>query len=124
MSVPEENVVFTEHRNLEYFNTTKLLNRRQAHWAEILNQFKLKIVYHPGGKNVKAHAVSRRVDPELEVEREKQDLRIRMFKPEQFELRENEEALLTRHVMAVKASQVVEPSWWKVILEAGLLDQL
>jgi len=43
------------------------------------------------------------VDPELEGEGEKQDLMIRMVKPGQFQLGENEEALITRHVMAVKA---------------------
>jgi hypothetical protein len=26
--------VFTDHQNLEYFTTTKLLNRRQACWAQ------------------------------------------------------------------------------------------
>jgi len=46
-----------------------------------------------------------------------------MSKPWQFQLGENEEALLTCHVMAVKASQVEESSWSKEILEAGLLDQ-
>jgi len=46
-----------------------------------------------------------------------------MFKPAQFHLGENEEALLTRHVIAVKASQVEESSRSKENLEAGLLDQ-
>jgi len=123
MGAPEQIVVFTDHNNLEYFNTTKVQNRTQAHWAEILSQFKFKIVYRPGEKNGKADALSRRVDPELEGEREKQDLTIWMFKPGQFQLGENEEALLTRHVMAVKASQVEESSWSKEILEAGLMDQ-
>jgi len=81
------------------------------------------IVYRPGEKNGKADTLSRRVDPELEGEGEKQDLTIRMFKPGQFQLSENKKALLTRHVMAVKASQVEESSWSKKILEAGLLDQ-
>jgi len=44
MGAPEEIVVFTDHNYLEYFNTTKLLNRRQARWAEILSQFNFKIV--------------------------------------------------------------------------------
>jgi len=123
MGTPEEIVVFTDHKNLEYFNTTKLLNRRKAYWAEILSQFNFKIVYHPGEKNGKADALSRRVDPELEGEWEKQDQTIRMFKLRQVQLGENEEALLTHHVMAVKASQVWEYSWSKEILEAELLDQ-
>jgi len=37
MGAPEEIVVFTDHKSLEYFNTTKLPNRRQARWAEILS---------------------------------------------------------------------------------------
>jgi len=30
MGAPEQIVVYMDHKNLEYFNTTKLLNRRQA----------------------------------------------------------------------------------------------
>jgi len=63
------------------------------------------------------------VDPEHAGEGEKQDLTICRFKLGQFQLGENEEGLLTRQVMAVKASQVEESSWSKEILEAGLLDQ-
>jgi len=48
---------------------------------------------------------------------------IRIFKAGQFLLGENEEALLTHHVMAVKALQVAESSWSKEILETRLLDQ-
>jgi len=81
------------------------------------------IVYRPGEKNSRADPQSRRVDPELAGEEEKQDLTIRIFKSGQFQFGENEEALLTRHVTAVKASQVEESSWLKESLEAGLLDQ-
>ncbi|KAG0160695.1 hypothetical protein PDIDSM_8225 [Penicillium digitatum] len=41
--------VITDHRNLEYFTTTKLLNRRQARWSEFLSRFNFKITpayYH------------------------------------------------------------------------------
>jgi len=123
MGAPKEIVVFTDHKILEYFNSTKLLNRRQARWSEILSQFNFKIVYRPGEKNGKLDALSRRVEYELEGEGEKQDLTIRMFKPWQFQHGQNEEALLTRHVMAVKASQVEESRSSKGILEAGLLNQ-
>jgi len=110
MGAPEEIVVFTDHKNLQYFNNTKLLNWIQARWVEILSQFNFKIVYRPGEKNGKADALSRRVDPKPEGEGQKEGLTILMFKPGQFQLGENEEALLTRHVMAVKASQVEESS--------------
>jgi len=123
MGAPEENVVFTDYKNLEYFNTTTLLNWRQASWVEILSQFNFNIAYCPGERNGKADALSRRVDPKLEGEGERQDLMIRMFKARQFQLGGNEEALITCHVMAVKASQVKESSWSKEILAVGLLDQ-
>jgi hypothetical protein len=40
--------VLSDHKNLEYFMLTKLLNRRQTCWAEYLPHFNFKIVYHPG----------------------------------------------------------------------------
>ena len=73
-------VVYTDHRNLEYFHTTKTLNRRQARWAEILSEFNFVITYRPGEKNGKADALSRRTDPALE---RGSDTPISMFKPGQ-----------------------------------------
>jgi len=37
--------LITDHKNLEYFMTKKLLNRRQARWSEFLTRFDYKIVY-------------------------------------------------------------------------------
>src|SRR3984957_18255289 len=39
--------VVTDHKNLEYFSTTKLLTRRQARWSEFLSQFNLVIRFRP-----------------------------------------------------------------------------
>jgi hypothetical protein len=39
--------VLSDHKNLEYFMSTKLLNRRQTHWAEYLSHFNFKIIYCP-----------------------------------------------------------------------------
>ena len=113
-------MVYTDHKNLEYFNTTKLHNRRQARWAEIISEFNFKIIYRPGERNSKADALSRRVDPELEGEGEKQDLTIHIFKPGELDLGIGEETLVMRQIMAVKASQMEESKWSKEILEAGL----
>ena len=52
--------VFTDHKNLEYFATSKVLNRRQARWAERLSPFDFKIIYRKGDQNGKADALSRR----------------------------------------------------------------
>jgi len=51
--------VLTDHNNLEYFTTTKLLNRRQARWAQFLSQFDLKIVYRPGKAGAKPDSLTR-----------------------------------------------------------------
>ena len=40
--------VVMDHKNLEYFSTTKLLTHRQVCWLEFLCQFNLTIHFHPG----------------------------------------------------------------------------
>jgi len=45
---------------LEYFTTTKLLNRRQARWAQFLSQFNFKIVYRLGKAGAKPDSLTRR----------------------------------------------------------------
>jgi len=52
--------VFSDDYNLEYFTTTKVLNRRQARWAQELADIDFKIYYRPGTQNGKPNALSRR----------------------------------------------------------------
>jgi hypothetical protein len=59
--------VFTDHKNLEYFMTTKVLNRRQACWAQELASVDFKIFYRKGTSNGKPEALSRR--PEYRPEK-------------------------------------------------------
>ena len=59
-------LVYTDHKNLEYFTTTKVLNHRQARWVDYLSLFNFKIVYHPSRENGKADALSCCADPRLE----------------------------------------------------------
>jgi len=40
--------VVTDHRNLQYFSTTKILMCRQARWSEYLSGFNLVIRFRPG----------------------------------------------------------------------------
>jgi len=37
--------VYSDHQNLEYFTTTKVLNRRQARWAQELDGIDFRIYY-------------------------------------------------------------------------------
>ena len=55
--------VITDHKNLEYFTTTKQLSRRQARWAEYLSRFDFKITYRPGKLGGKPDALTNRATP-------------------------------------------------------------
>ena len=52
--------LITDYKNLEYFMTKKLSNRRQARWSEFLSRFDSEIFYRPGKSNAKADALTRR----------------------------------------------------------------
>ncbi|KAH0611537.1 uncharacterized protein H6S33_010802 [Morchella sextelata] len=52
--------VLSDHRNLEYFMSTKLLNRRQARWSEFLSRFDFVIQFRPGKQGAKPDALTRR----------------------------------------------------------------
>src|SRR6202040_4210827 len=54
--------VVTDHKNLEYFSTTKLLTHRQAHWSEFLSQFNLVIRFRPGKLGTKLDSLTRHWD--------------------------------------------------------------
>ena len=54
--------ILTDHKNLEYFVTTKQLNRRQVRWAQLLANYDFVVKYRPGIQNGKADALSRRSD--------------------------------------------------------------
>jgi len=54
--------VVMDHKNLEYFSTTKVLTQRQARWSEYLSQFNLVIRFCPGHLSTKLHALTRRWD--------------------------------------------------------------
>lgn len=56
--------VLTDHRNLEYFTTTRHLSRRQVRWAEVLSDYNFVIKYRPGSQNGAADSLSRRDKPE------------------------------------------------------------
>jgi len=50
----------TDHKNLEYFMTTKKLTERQMRWSLILARYNFVISYIPGTQNERADALSRR----------------------------------------------------------------
>ena len=54
--------VVTDHKNLEYFSTSKVLTHQQARWSEFLSQFHLIIHFHPGKLGAKPDALTRHWD--------------------------------------------------------------
>ena len=54
--------VLTDHKNLEYFSTTKTLTRRQARWSEYLSAFNMVIRFRPGKLGEKPDSLTRRPD--------------------------------------------------------------
>nr|GEX20677.1 reverse transcriptase domain-containing protein [Tanacetum cinerariifolium] len=53
-----KNVVFTNHKSLQYILNQKELNSRQQRWIELLNDYDCEIRYHLGKANVVADALS------------------------------------------------------------------
>ncbi|KAL0934971.1 reverse transcriptase domain protein [Colletotrichum truncatum] len=62
--------VYTDHKNLAHFTTSKDLNKRQIRWSEFLSEFNFRIIYRKGKENGRADALSRRPDHEVQVPEE------------------------------------------------------
>ena len=60
MSVQSRIDVYSDHKSLEYFMTTKLLTAKQVRWMEFLSDFNFRIIYTSGKANQKADILSRR----------------------------------------------------------------
>ena len=54
--------VVTDHKNLKYFATTKLLMQCQAWWSEYLSQFNMVIYFCPGRLGAKPDTLTRQWD--------------------------------------------------------------
>ena len=77
--------IWTDHRNLKYFMSTKKLNRRQARWALYLSRFDFHLEHKAGSLMAKADALSRRVDLKKEIESNNKD--VMLLKSEFFRVR-------------------------------------
>jgi hypothetical protein len=58
----EPTTMFTDHRNLEYWQESQTFNRRHAWWHLLLANFHFRIHYRPGKQLGKPDALSRRPD--------------------------------------------------------------
>jgi RNase H-like domain found in reverse transcriptase len=59
---PHPITIFSNHKNLMFFQQAQKLNRCQAHWSLFLSQFDMKLVHIPGTQMIQSDALSRRSD--------------------------------------------------------------
>ncbi len=81
-------IVYTDHNNLEYFMSAKVLNRQQARWSILLSHFNFVITYRPGSKQIRSDNRSRRAylapkKGDATYDQQK----ITLIKPEQLQLK-------------------------------------
>ena len=57
---PHQIIIYSDHKNLTYFQTTRVLNMWQAQWVQFLTCFDFKIIFRPGTQQGNADALSRR----------------------------------------------------------------
>ncbi|KAI2661141.1 Transposon Tf2-6 polyprotein [Labeo rohita] len=57
--------VLTDHKNLKYLRSAKMLNHRQARWALFFTRFHFQVTYRPGSQNTKADGLSRTYEPDI-----------------------------------------------------------
>ena len=78
----------TDHKNLKYFMKAQKLNRRQARWALYLSRFSFMLKHVPGSKMGKTDSLSRRLDWEVDMEKDNEDKTL--VKPEWLKARKTE----------------------------------
>ena len=105
--------VYTDHKNLEYFMSTRVLNRRQARWSMSLSRFDFIITYRPRKQQGLSDALSRRsyfAPKEGDAAFEQQ--RTVLLKPKQF------------HLRAVKSILTIDSTFLKQIQSSMSSDPL
>jgi len=110
--------IYTDHKALEYFMTTKQLTGRQARWAEILSQFFFTIMYRPGRQNSKANALTRREqDVEPQDELKAQHRTRALLRPEQLDPRILKELNSEQNELAPMEGEILDEPM-------GLIDRI
>ena len=64
-------MVYSDHKNLLYFTTTKKLNQRQVRWIELLASYNFQIHYRKESENGQADVLSQRLDLTTEKTQER-----------------------------------------------------
>jgi hypothetical protein len=63
-----QTIVFTDHKNLTYFQTPQKLTRRQVRWVAEIMEYNIKLQHKAGRQMIVADALSRRADHFIGIE--------------------------------------------------------
>ena len=55
---PHETTIYSDHKNLTYFQSTQKLNWWQAWWSLLLSEYDIKLVHLPGSKMILSDTLS------------------------------------------------------------------
>jgi len=119
MSFDDQILVYTDHKNLEYFNTTKTLNCRQPGWAEFLQPFNFKVIYREGRLNEKGDTLSRHRDYRPEGGSNPDPFTF--FRPGQYI--GEEPVILRPHVLQTCEGFRLQTTFHKALMKAADSDQ-
>jgi len=117
--------IYTDHKNLEYFMSTKVLNRRQARWSISLLRFNFVITYCPGSKQIQYDALSQRAylaprEGDAAYDQQKTTL----IKPEQLQLKtmRTTTSVDASFLQDIQVSLKVDPLALKLKNNAGIFN--
>ena len=112
--------ILSDHKNLEVFMSTKMLNRRQARWAEFLANYDFVLVHIEGKKNP-ADGPSRRPDYMEDVEVPTGTLiprsALRMLRPE--DLQPVATSCTPQNLVTLVKSSLQEADWCRIGVHAA-----
>lgn len=108
--------IYTDHHNLRYVFNQKELNMRQRRWLELIKDYDVEILYHPGKANKVADALSRR--PRVSVNATT-TVPVELYREiQRFKL----EIVSRREVGEFLGAMTVKPTLFERIIEAQLED--
>ena len=84
LGAPERFEVWSDHKNLEYFQKPQNINRRQARWVSILVDYDFPLHHLPGSHNLAADALSRLLNHN---DRSNDNTEVVVLKPAYFQTR-------------------------------------
>jgi len=109
--------VYSDHRALEYFMTTKKLSARQARWAEFLSQYDFKLMYREGKANARADALSRMENDVREQDKVMAEQRTQVLLP-----RDKIDSRVVEDLQLAPLEQLTDPEQLVIPAEAPVIQ--